>query len=311
MLPQQNETVSFGKKTGRRQFITSLLTMAGTAPLLLLPGAGIASASFGTKELTIEQVIDLILKNVPGAPFPDTVDTIKAGDPKQKVKGIVTTMFATADVMEQAAKRGANFIIAHEPTFYSHTDVTAWLTEDRVYRYKKELLEKHGLVVWRFHDYMHALRPDGVQMGVLQALGWEAYYNAAKSHLLILPKTTLQDIVTLAKSRLRIPHVKIVGDLNDTCSRVVLIPGAAGGRMQMQALMREQPDLLIVGEINEWETSEYVRDLRHAGVRTSLIVLGHIQSEEPGMAWLAQWLRPKLPGIGVHHIPTTDALLSA
>jgi hypothetical protein len=30
--------------------------------------------------------------------------------------------------------------------------------------------------------------------------------------------------------------------------RVVLIPGAAGGRMQMQALMQEQPDLLIVGE---------------------------------------------------------------
>jgi hypothetical protein len=26
------------------------------------------------------------------------------------------------------------------------------------------------------------------------------------------------------------------------------------------------------------------------------------------MAWLAQWLRPKLPGIGVHHIPATDAL---
>jgi putative NIF3 family GTP cyclohydrolase 1 type 2 len=276
-----------------------------------MPGAGIAGAPLGTKELTIEQVIDLILKNIPGAPFADTVDTIKAGDPKQKVRGIVTTMFATADVMEQAAKRGANFIIAHEPTFYSHTDVTAWLTEDRVYRYKKELLEKHGLVVWRFHDYMHALRPDGVQMGVLQALGWEAYYNADKPHLLTLPQTTLQNIVTLVKSRLRIPHVKIVGDLKDTCSRVVLIPGAAGGRMQMQALMQEQPDLLIVGEINEWETSEYVRDLRHAGVRTSLMVLGHIQSEEPGMEWLAQWLRPKLPGIGVHHIPTTDALLSA
>jgi putative NIF3 family GTP cyclohydrolase 1 type 2 len=274
----------------------------------LFRSAGITGAPFSKKELTIEQVMGLILKNVPGAPFPNTVDTIKAGNPKQKVKGIITTMFATADVMEQAAKRGANFIIAHEPTFYSHTDATDWLVEDRVYRYKNELLEKHGLVVWRFHDYMHALRPDGVQLGVLQAMGWEAYYNAAKPHLLTLPQTPLQNIVTLVKSRLRIPHVKIVGDLKDTCSRVVLIPGAAGGRMQMQALMQEQPDLLIVGEINEWETSEYVRDLRHAGVRTSLIVLGHIQSEEPGMEWLAQWLRPQLPGIGVHHIPTTDAL---
>jgi hypothetical protein len=116
------------------------------------------------------------------------------------------------------------------------------------YTATKGTARKTRLVVWRFHDYMHALRPDGVQMGVLQALGWEAYYNATKPHLLTLPQTTLQDIVALAKKQASYSACKNSGRPEDTCSRVVLIPGAAGGRMQMQALMQEQPDLLIVGD---------------------------------------------------------------
>jgi putative NIF3 family GTP cyclohydrolase 1 type 2 len=299
----------FQNPIGRRQFVTAALTFAGTSALLMAANKSIAgSPAFVTAAPTIQQVIDLILKSVPGAPFPNTVDTIKAGDATQPVKGIVTTMFATIEVIEKAARLGANFIIAHEPTFYNHTDETAWLKEDAVYQRKRALLEKHGIVVWRFHDAIHAHRPDGVLMGVLTALGWQQYYNAEHPLSVTIPKTTLQNIVTLAKDRLGISHVRIVGDLQDVCSRIVLIPGAAGGRMQMQALMKERPDLLMVGEVNEWETSEYVRDLRQTGATTSLLVLGHIVSEEPGLQWLKTWLQPQLPaGITITHIPSTDA----
>jgi len=79
----------------------------------------------GRAELTIRDVIDKLQADVPGAPFPQTVDTIKAGDWGQPVKGIVTTMFATDVVIEKTISLGANFIIAHEPTFYNHLDETA------------------------------------------------------------------------------------------------------------------------------------------------------------------------------------------
>jgi putative NIF3 family GTP cyclohydrolase 1 type 2 len=273
-----------------------------------VPGAGIAAnRTAKPASLTIQQVIDLILKHIPGAPFAQTVDTIKAGDPAQPVKGIVTTMFATAAVIEEAARVGANFIIAHEPTFYNHTDDTSWLGNDAVYQYKKNLLAKHGMVVWRFHDYIHAHRPDGVLAGVLKALGWEQYYNPDNPAVVVVPPATLQHITALVKSRLGIPHVKVIGMLTDTCRKIVLIPGAAGGRTQIAALEKEKPDLLIVGELNEWETSEYVRDLRHKGAKTSLLVLGHVVSEEPGLEWLAKWLQPQLPGVLVKHVPSTDA----
>ncbi|HUQ97134.1 MAG TPA: Nif3-like dinuclear metal center hexameric protein [Chitinophagaceae bacterium] len=290
----------------RRKFVTTLLTAVGGTALSLLPGTGLA-ASFLNVPVSVQQVIDLILKRVPGAPFAQTVDTIKAGEANQQVTGIVTTMFATAAVIEKAAALGANFIIAHEPTFYNHTDETTGLQHDPVYAYKAALLKKHNMVVWRFHDALHAHRPDGVQQGVLAALGWEKYYDAANPRSIILPPTTFQNIITLVKARLYIPHVKYVGNLQDRCSKILLIPGAAGGPMQIANLAKEKPDLLIVGEVNEWETSEYVRDSRHMGTKTNLLVLGHVQSEEPGLEWLAKWLQPQLDGIKITHVPSGDA----
>ena len=288
----------------RRKFISSLAT-AGVATMIK-PLRSFATTN-KSDDLTVQQVIDLILKSIPGAPFKDTVDTIKSGDANQKVTGIVTTMFATDDVIERTAKLGSNFIIAHEPTFYNHTDDTGWLQNDAVYQHKKALLEKNNIVVWRCHDYIHAHKPDGVLIGVLTALGWNKYYDESNAHIVSIPSTSLGNIIDHAKKQLQIAHVKIIGDPDQICSRVALIPGAAGGRLQIAALQKEKPDLLIVGELDEWETSEYVRDLRYTGANTSLLVLGHIASEEPGLQWLVEWLNPQLPGINITHVPSTDA----
>ena len=292
----------------RRTFVTTLITAAGTFPLLFVPGAEVvAQPQKPSAPFTVQQIIDLILKSIPGAPFKTTVDTIKAGSADTTVTGIVTTMFATNAVIEKAAAAGANFIIAHEPTFYNHTDETNWLENDPVFEHKRDLLKKHNMVVWRFHDYIHAHRPDGVLMGVLTALGWEKQYDPQKPFIITIPPASFQSIIDLTKKKLSIEHVKIIGDLKQSCSRVALIPGAAGGRRQIEVLQKEKPDLLIVGELNEWETSEYVRDARYMGDKTALLVLGHIVSEEPGLEWTVQWLQPQVPGIKVTHIPSGDA----
>lgn len=292
--------------TNRRDFVINLLKAAAGTGLLMLPGAGIAQ-DLPAQSLTVQQVIDLILKSIPTAPFKQTVDTIKAGDPNQQVTGIVTTMFATADVIEKTAKIGANFIIAHEPTFYNHADDTTAFENDEVYKYKRDLLMKNKIVVWRFHDYIHAHKPDGILMGVLQSLGWEKFYNAEKPYVVNIPSASLQSIITLVKSKLGIPHLRVIGNGSQVCSKIVIAPGAAGGPRQIEAIRKEKPDLFICGEVNEWETSEYIRDLKHMEGKTSLIVLGHIVSEEPGLQWLVSWLQPQIPGIKVTHIPSTDA----
>jgi len=287
----------------RRQFLsTTATTLAATAIPLTHATASKAGAA-----LTVQQVINALLADIPGAPFPNTVDTIKTGDPNTPVKGIVTTMFATNEIIGKTISLGANFIIAHEPTFYNHADETKWLSDDAVYRYKRDLLDKHGIVVWRFHDGIHAHKPDGVRMGTLQALGWDKYYNANDPSLIELPAATpFGQLLAHCRKSLDTGKLKFIGDPTQDCKRIVLMPGAPGGQRQIGSIEKYQPDCFITGELNEWETAEYVRDARIQGRKLSLIVLGHSVSEEAGMEWLVPVLKQKAPGIPVTHLPSGD-----
>ena len=74
------------------------------------------------------------------------------------------------------------------------------------------------------------------------------------------------------------------------------MPGASGGKSQITAISKNKPDVLICGEVQEWETAEYVRDAEAKGDALSLIVLGHIASEEPGSEWMKNWLQKKRSG---------------
>jgi putative NIF3 family GTP cyclohydrolase 1 type 2 len=102
------------------------------------------------------------------------VDTFKTGNPDTRVTGIAVTMMATMDVLQRAAAQNLNLIITHEPTFYAHLDKPEGLNEnDPVWAEKRAFIEKHGLVVWRFHDHWHERTPDGIEAGVVKQLRWE------------------------------------------------------------------------------------------------------------------------------------------
>ncbi|AHA58143.1 hypothetical protein M493_09737 [Geobacillus genomosp. 3] len=68
---------------------------------------------------------------------------------------------------------------------------------------------------------------------------------------------------------------------------------------------QEHLDAIIYGEGPEWETPGYVRDAVHQGRRKALIVLGHAESEEPGMRYLAEWLGLQFPDVPIHFIQET------
>lgn len=286
----------------RRKFIGQVIK-AGSATLLLsLPDVAGAADH---KEYTVQDIMDILLKEIPGAPFKTIVDTLKSGKADAKVTGIISTMFATAEVIEQAVKLKANFIIAHEPTFYNHTDDINWTGNNEIVKKKQALLEQHGITVWRCHDYWHTYKPDGILNGVLKKAGW-LQYNSKVEPVFSIPAASLKEIAEHLKKTLQIQHVKVVGDLRQQCRRIGLMPGAAGGQRQIIFAEKEKPDVLIIGETHEWETVEYIRDARKMGSSIALIILGHSVSEEPGMEWMAEWLQPKVPELKVTHIASKD-----
>lgn len=252
--------------------------------------------------LTIQQAVDRIMAKFEGKAGAHTVDTIKTGDPSQPVKGIVVTFMATREVLAQAVKLGANFVITHEPTFYNHLDEEQWLENDPVFAAKRKYIDQHGLSVWRSHDLPHIHRPDMIVAGMTRALGWEKELDPALGHVYRLKPQTLEQLLQHCKDKLGIKTIRYVGDPKMTCEKVALRVGAGGGRGQIDDLMNGA-DVVIAGESPEWETCEYVRD---SCSKKALIVLGHANSEEAGMVWMSEWIAGILPEVKVTHLAAGD-----
>ncbi len=111
------------------------------------------------------------------------------------------------------------------------------------------------------------------------------------------------------KQKLDIQRVRLVGNPDMICTCAALLVGKPDGRFQIEMIGQDDVDVLVCGEINEWETCEYVRDAIHLTQEKGLIILGHANSEEAGMKWCADWLRPRLPGVSITHLPAGDPFL--
>jgi len=262
---------------------------------------------------TVQQVIDIILSTIPGAPREGTLDTLKSGCPGWEVSGIVSTFTATRAVLNRAVELGANMVITHEGTFYNHPDDVDWLEGDPVYESKRRFLEEHRLAVWRFHEYWHGNRggrPDGIMTGVERRLGWEGLADPPESRRYSIPATTLAGLAALLEERLGFGFARAVGDPDMPCRRVAILEGyGSPGQRQMQVIGRADVDVLVCGETFEWETCEYVRDAAAAGQRKGMLVIGHRNSEEAGMEYLVEWLRPRVPGVEVTFVEAGDPFI--
>lgn len=257
--------------------------------------------------LSIQDAINTIIAAVPGAPFAETVDTVKTGDVSQTLKTAAVAFTASYQVIQQAVQLGANLLITHEPTFYNHFDSNAGLEADPVYLAKKQLIEQHKLVIWRFHDYFHSILPDQTALGLIEQLGW---HTTATDQLYwcSIPSQTLRELSQHVQTRLG-SKVRVVGNLEMTCAKVAVVPGFPGWEIQLETLANV--DVLIAGEIHEWEISEYVRDAAAMGYPKGLIVTGHQVSEEAGIQRIVPWLQAQLPGVEMRFIPTSNAFHDA
>ena len=142
----------------------------------------------------------------------------------------------------------------------------------------------------------------------MQALGWQQYYDDKNPPLVVLPAAmNLSRLIAHLKKSLNIDAVKYIGEPNLSCTKIVVSPGAGGGVKHISWIEKYQPDVFVCGELNEWETSEYVRDARYQGRQIALVDLGHLVSEEPGMQWLIHVLQQKAPGIQATHVPSGEA----
>ncbi|MNV28828.1 metal-binding protein [compost metagenome] len=252
---------------------------------------------------TIGEIIDWLSEGAD--PAQPTVDRLDPGSRETAVTGIVTAFSASQTVIERALTLGANFIISHEGVYYSHQGETGLLQGDPVFMEKAALIARSGIGIYRFHDAIHRYRPDGIMAGLLRELGWERYVRQQQpaAAILELPARSVKTIAEELKKALGIAYVRAAGDLSMPCSRIgVLVGYRGGGSSAIPLFHKEKVDLVIAGEGPEWETPEYVKDAVHQGRSTALIMLGHAESEAPGMKDLADRLTEQFPELPVYFI---------
>lgn len=252
--------------------------------------------------ISIQTVIDLMVTQ----PIPNTVDGLLTGHPDDKVEAIAVAFMATQDVIEQAAALGASLLITHEGLHYAHRDPVEELKRDAVYLDKNECIRQSSLAIYRNHDSVHRMQPDIITFGLIEHLAWTSDVAEVRDYasIVALPAAKLlADIVQEVKERLGIGYVRVIGDPLMPCQRIGVSVGYRGGTAVMLPLAQPEPlDLFIIGEGMEWETPAYITDAVQQGKRKALIVLGHAESEVPGMKLLADQLRSALDGVPVYFI---------
>lgn len=258
--------------------------------------------------VTIKRVINELTKH--NNPVENTVDTLKFGNPDEEVSKIAISFMPTYDVIQQAVDQGVSLLICHEGIFYSHMDEVDFGT-NKVQEEKYRLIQKSGIAIYRSHDYIHRYKPDGIMAGMLKTLEWEPFIeeNRPTETIVNIPTMTVREVINYLKEQLRVDFIRYVGDLSMDCSRVALLAGYRGGsKTVIPSFEEHNVDLVIYGEGPEWETPEYVRDAVAQGRSKALLILGHLESEEPGMEYLAGLVQKMFPEIPVHFIPTNQCI---
>ncbi|QHW34072.1 transcriptional regulator [Paenibacillus rhizovicinus] len=258
---------------------------------------------------TVQTVIDRLIR--PVGFNEHSIDTLKSGSPSAEVKKIAVMFMTTYAGIKQAAEAGVDLIITHEPTFYNHADEVGRLAGDPIYERKRALIDESGIAIFRLHDYVHQYKPDGILLGMLKKLEWEAYADSQDMHLLTVPESETQTVRTIMdhlKIKLGIDSMLGAGDLERPVTRFVLSPGAPGFAMHMDFFRKYDMDLLIAGETHEWETNEYIRDAIDMGIARNLLVIGHQKSEESGMTVVVEMLREAFPEVEVVFMESSPAV---
>ncbi|MBQ1900534.1 MAG: Nif3-like dinuclear metal center hexameric protein [Erysipelotrichaceae bacterium] len=238
-----------------------------------------------------------------------TRDKVLYGSTDKECTGIVTTIYASPDVIRKAHELGANLIIAHEALFWNHGDHQDWLkeSENKTYLAKAKLMDDYGITVWRFHDYIHSGIPyeggyiDGIFYGLVKETGWDKAIvnNADISSAVYMEcqETTPRKIGELIKEKWHLNGIKCIGDLDCKVTKVMICGHVSEGgdsNSLIKRIDREDINLMIPLELIDFTLTEYVKDSAQLGFNRAILAPGHFNVEEPGMKYMEEWLPGQL-----------------
>ena len=120
-----------------------------------------------------------------------------------------------------------------------------------------------------------------------------------------IPAVTLEALASQLKKSLGTRGgIRAIGNRTMTVRRVGLLPGYT--MIQASIAMLPDVDVIVAGEVQEWESATYVQDVAFAGLEKGFISIGRVVNEAPGMQVCADWLKTVVPEVPVRFISAGD-----
>lgn len=248
-------------------------------------------------------------------PVPEpSVDRIILGAADTEVRGIAVMWMPAWAALRAAVAAGANVMVVHEPTFYTHRDLEGFDQEfaglkpkaraalDETRAAKERWIREQGIVVIRCHDVIDAM-PGGVVDSLARELGFAAEQAFASGNYRVIALREPQRAGILARRMARAfaslgqPGVAFYGDEQRLVSRLGLGTGYGCDPWRQIELGAEMA-LVIDDRIKVWTEPVWAEDAGYP-----LAVINHGTSEEWGVRTLAGLLRKKYPQLSVHLVP--------
>jgi len=176
---------------------------------------------------------------------------------------------------------------------------------DPVFAGKNALIDKHKLVVFRLTDHWNQRKPDPRAQGLATAMGWTKYKAGDDALHYEVPAITLESLASqLKKTPGTRGGIRAVGDPASTVRKIGLLPGYT--QIQASIAMMPTVDVIVAGEVQEWESATYAQDIVFAGIKKGFISIGRVVNEAPGMQVCADWLKTIVPEVPVRFISAGD-----
>jgi putative NIF3 family GTP cyclohydrolase 1 type 2 len=250
--------------------------------------------------MNISEIISYLNSDAKWVNFNQTRDVVMFGDSSQTVNKVGVCWVATLPAIEQAIKKGMNFIISHENCFYEEgTMLPIELLESR--RKKEKLLAKHNICVYRCHDVWDMIPDVGVADTWSSIIGLPFVKRDIRSYnsFAIFESMSVEAIakkIANALTPFGQPSVTVLGNLNQLVGSCGIGTGAA---TDVFALVREKMECVVLSDdgSNNWIAHQYCIDNK-----IPLIIVHHSVSEIPGVRTMVDHLKLKFSDLSVEYL---------
>jgi putative NIF3 family GTP cyclohydrolase 1 type 2 len=228
-----------------------------------------------------------------------TVDSFLHGDPEAEVRGIAVAWIASNAALQEAAEKGLNLFISHEPCFYGRSEERPPAQE--LARKKRAFMDRHSITLLRCHDTWDRMPEIGIPDAWGDFLGFETEPRPVESFykICLMEETTVEDAARRILEKVKPlgqDCVMILGDRQKRISRMAIGTGAISNPVMMFAL---NPDCILIVDdtINTPGNGHWAID---QGI--PLLIVSHPVAEYPGMMAMARYLQEKFPGTPVEYL---------